>query len=116
MKFVSGDRIFFFLVVAVALAGFAIFSSAALGLLAREGSSVSKDILLQSCLGLGLGFVAFIIARAIPFAWLKRFAPYIFIATLLFTALVFIPGIGFHLAEQRAGLISASRLFSPLNS
>jgi len=96
MKFVSGDRIFFLLVLGVALAGLAIFSSAALGLLARENSSVSRDILLQSGLGLGLGLLALAAARAVPFAWIKRSAPYLFLASLFFTALVFVPGIGFH--------------------
>lgn len=96
MKFVSGDRIFFILVLAIVLAGIAIFSSAALGLLARESSSVSKDILLQSGLGLGLGFLALFIARAVPLSFIKRFSPYIYVATILFTALVFVPGIGFH--------------------
>jgi len=96
MKFVSGDRMFFVLTLVLALAGLAIFSSAALGLLARESSSVSKDILLQSGLGFGLGLVALIFARAIPLAWVKRCAPYLYFATLLFTMLVFVPGIGFH--------------------
>ncbi|MGD0328176.1 MAG: putative peptidoglycan glycosyltransferase FtsW [Minisyncoccia bacterium] len=96
MKFVSGDRIFFLLVLGVALAGLAIFSSAALGLLVREGNSVSRDILLQGGLGLGLGLLALIAARAIPIAWMKRSAPYVYVLTLLFTALVFVPGIGFH--------------------
>ena len=96
MKFVSGDRIFFALVLSMALAGLAIFSSAALGLLARESSSLSKDIMLQSGLGLGAGLLALIAACAIPLAWTKRFAPYLFAASLLFTALVFVPGIGFH--------------------
>lgn len=96
MRFVSGDRVFFALVLSIALAGFAIFSSAALGLLARENVSVSHDILLQAGLGLGLGFVAFFIARAIPLERIKRFVPYIYATTIVFTALVFIPGIGFH--------------------
>ncbi len=96
MKFVSGDRVFLMLVITLALAGIAIFSSAALGLLARESSSVSRDILLQTGLGLGLGLVAFLLARAVPFALIKRYAPHFFIATLILTALVFIPGIGFH--------------------
>ena len=95
MKYISGDRMFFMLVLSASLAGIAIFSSAALGLLARESSSVSRDILLQTGLGLGLGFLALFIARAIPIGWLKRFAPYIYAATILFTALVFVPGIGF---------------------
>jgi len=96
MKFVSGDRIFFLLVLSIALAGLAIFSSAALGILVRESGSLSKDILLQSGLGFGLGLLALFSARAIPFAWIKRFAPYIYAITLLFTMLVFVPGIGFH--------------------
>lgn len=96
MKFVSGDRIFFTLVLVIVFAGIAIFSSAALGLLARESSSVSKDILLQSGLGLGLGFLSLLIARAVPLSFIKRFSPYIYGATILFTTLVFVPGVGFH--------------------
>ena len=96
MKFVSGDKMFFMLVLGVVFAGLAIFSSATLGLLARESSSVSQDILLQAGLGLGLGFLSLLAARAVPLALIKRFAPYIYAATILFTALVFVPGIGFH--------------------
>lgn len=96
MKFASGDRMFFLLVLGIVLAGLAIFSSAALGLLARESSSVSQDIMLQAGLGFGLGFLALVVARALPLAQVKRFAPYIYGATILFTLLVFIPGIGLH--------------------
>lgn len=95
MKFVSGDKMFFMLALGIVLAGLAIFSSAALGLLARESSSVSEDILLQAGLGLGLGFLALFLARAIPLALIKRLSPYLYAVTILFTALVFIPGIGF---------------------
>lgn len=97
MKLVSGDRIFLMLVFGIALAGFAIFSSATLGLLARENSSVSRDILLQAGLGLGLGLLAFFAARAISLAWIKRFAVPIYILSILFTALVFVPGVGLHI-------------------
>lgn len=96
MKIVSGDKMFFTLVLAIVLAGLAIFSSAALGLLARESSSVSKDILLQAGLGIGLGLISLLIARSVPFVFIKRTVPYIYIATLIFTALVFVPGIGVH--------------------
>jgi cell division protein FtsW (lipid II flippase) len=95
MKLGSGDKIFFVLVLCIVFAGFAIFSSAALGLLARESSTVSKDIIFQAGLGLGLGFVALIITRAIPLTFIKRLSPYIYVVTIIFTALVFIPGIGF---------------------
>jgi len=88
--------VFFMLVLGIVLAGLAIFSSAALGLLARESNSVSQDILIQAGLGLGLGFISLIIARAVPLSLIKRLSPYIYGATILFTALVFVPGIGFH--------------------
>ncbi|MDP1707417.1 MAG: putative peptidoglycan glycosyltransferase FtsW [bacterium] len=96
MKFVSGDKTFFVLTLCIVLAGLAIFSSATLGLLARESGSFSKDILLQAGLGLGLGFIALLIARIAPLALIKRFSPFIYAATIIFTALVFIPGIGLH--------------------
>lgn len=50
---------------------------------------------MQAGLGLGLGFFAFILARAVSLSFIKRAAPYLYVLTLLFTALVFVPGIGF---------------------
>ena len=85
---------FFMLVLVLVFAGLAIFSSATLGLLARENSSVSKDILLQAGLGFGLGFLALFFTRTISLALMRRLAPYIYTVTLLFTALVFVPDIG----------------------
>lgn len=96
MKFISGDRIFLILVFGISLAGFAIFASAELGLLARESSSISRDIMLQGGLGLGLGFVMLFFARMVPLSRLKRWVPYIYGLTIIFTAAVFIPGIGLH--------------------
>ncbi len=87
---------FFVLVLTVTLAGFAIFSSATLGHLARESSSVSKDILFQAGLGLGLGLLALFAARAIPLSRVRQASPYIYAGTLILTALVFVPGIGLH--------------------
>lgn len=96
MKSRSGDRMFLLLVISLSLAGLAIFASASLGQLARQnGGSLSQDILLQTGLGLGVGIVAFLIARAMPLLYLKRFAPYLFILTIILTLLVFVPGVGF---------------------
>lgn len=96
MKFLSGDRTFLVFVLSIALAGLAIFSSAALGLLARENASLSRAILLQTGLGFCVGFLSLVLARSVPLAIVKHAAPYIFVLMLLFTALVFVPGIGFH--------------------
>lgn len=97
MKLFSGDRMFTMFVVALTFMGLAIFASASLGLLARETStSVSRNILLQTGLGFGLGFLAFFFARATPLARLKRFAPHLYFTTIFLTLLVFIPGLGVH--------------------
>lgn len=94
MRLISGDRLFITLVLLMTFTGIAIFSSAALGLLAREGVSVSRNIFIQTGLGLGIGFLALLAARALPLAKVKRFAPYLYVATLILTALVFVPGLG----------------------
>ncbi len=96
MKIISGDRILLMLVLVSAFAGFAIFASAELGLLARESSSISRDIMLQAGLGLGIGFLALFFTRSVSLTIVKRFAPYIYVLTILFTLCVFIPGIGLH--------------------
>jgi len=92
---IIGDRVFFALVAAVALSGLAIFSSATLGLLARENSTISQDLLVQAGLGLGAGFLALAFAALIPLARVKQAAPYLYGGALFLTALVFIPGIGY---------------------
>lgn len=95
MKFVAGDKIFFTFMLTIVFGGIAIFSSAALGMLARANSSVSQDILLQTGLGLGLGLILFLIAHRMPFKLLKSMSPYLYVASIAFTLLVFAPGVGF---------------------
>lgn len=90
----SGDRVFFVLVLVLALAGIAIFSSAALGLLARQNASVTRDIVEQIGFGLACGLVALFICRSVPLAIVRRLAPWLYGAALILTALVFVPGIG----------------------
>ncbi len=94
IKGFSGDRPFFAIAVTLALTGIAIFASATLGLLAREGSSISHNILVQTTLGLGLGVLALAFMRSISIAFIRSVAPWVYFATLGLTALVFIPGIG----------------------
>lgn len=94
MRSVIADKTFFVLVATASLTGLAIFSSATLGLLARETPGISHDILLQAGLGLGGGAIALAFAALVPLGLFKKYAPYIYGATLLLTALVFVPGIG----------------------
>lgn len=76
----------------LATAGFFIFSSASLGLLARNGASFQSVALNQS-IGLILGIAAFYIMSIINFKFLKKHAFYILIGSLLMNLLLFIPSL-----------------------
>ncbi len=80
--------------------GCLIFTSAAFGLLARGASHTSSVVFNHLVLGVGIGLVALIATSFIEVRLWRRFAPYIFILSLIATALVFIPGLG---AEHGGG-------------
>lgn len=91
----KADMTLVLIVGALLLSGALIFSSAALGLLARGATHISSVVFNHFVLGVGGGLVLFVIAFAIDYKRWREFAPYIFGAALILTALVFIPGIGF---------------------
>lgn len=90
----SGDRIFFFIVVLLVVGGLAMFTSASLGLLAREDGSPWRIATTQFALGLIPGILALLAARFAPPRWLTRSALPLYLFTVLLTASVFIPGVG----------------------
>ncbi len=96
-KSVSGDRVFFLIVVILIVGGIATFASAALGLLARPDAGLGRLAFTQLALGLIPGLIALLILRFSPQALLAHAAPWIYVLTLLATALVFVPGIGMNL-------------------
>lgn len=75
--------------------GFLIFSSASLGLLARDGAQFSSVAVSQFFFGVCGGLVALLIFSNISYRVYRPYAPYIFGVGLVLTALVFIPGIGY---------------------
>lgn len=89
------DRTLLLIVVTLAVLGFLIFSSASLGLLARDGARYSSVAFNQLFLGLLGGAIAMLINSQIHYRNWRRFAFYIFLATIALTLLVFVPGIGF---------------------
>lgn len=96
------DRGLLGIVIFLVLAGFLIFSSASLGLLAREGARFSGVALNQLLFGIIGGSIALFITSSIHYRIWRQYAFYIFIATLVLTALVFVPGLGFgHGGAQR---------------
>ncbi|MEK7187146.1 MAG: putative peptidoglycan glycosyltransferase FtsW [Patescibacteria group bacterium] len=88
------DKTFLVTTIILIVFGFLIFSSAALGLLARGSANYSSVAFSQTVLGLFLGTVAFLIALRSDYKIWKRNAFYILLAALILNLLIFIPGLG----------------------
>jgi cell division protein FtsW len=86
------DKIFLGAVTLLTVAGFLVFSSASLGLLARDGASFESVAINQS-LGLLIGIVGFFIMSKINYKFLRKYAFYILLLALCLNLLLFIPGL-----------------------
>ena len=91
MKSISGDRVFFLVVVILVVGGLALFASAALGLLARVDASPGRLALTQLLFGLIPGSIALLFFRFVSPQTVVRLAPIIYGLTLIATVLVFTP-------------------------
>ncbi len=89
------DRTLLFFTIILVVIGFLIFSSASLGLLARDGARFSSVALNQIIFGIVGGSVALFVASMLHYRWWRQYAFYIFIFSILLTLCVFIPGLGF---------------------
>ncbi len=90
------DKIFLISVIILVLVGFFIFASASMGLLAREsGATFERVLLKQLLIGVVLGSIVLYAFSRIPYRFFRKYALYIFIFSLVVTAMVFIPKLGF---------------------
>jgi len=87
----SGDRVFSIIVLILVVLGFALFSSAALGLLAQVDASPWKLLLTQFSLGLIPGFLALLFFRFLPQKKLLSLVLPFYIGSILLSLLVFTP-------------------------
>lgn len=96
------DRTLLGIVLLLVVSGFFIFSSASLGLLARDGASFSSVAFSQVFFGIIGGGIAMFFASQIYYRNWRKFAFYIFVFTVILTLCVFIPGLGMeHGGAQR---------------
>jgi cell division protein FtsW len=89
------DVWFLGLVLTLLTVGIVAFISASLGVLAKNEPKFYSIIFSQLVLGLGGGLIGMFIMSKIHYSWLKKYAPYILIATMISMILVFVPGLGF---------------------
>src|SRR3989344_505076 len=93
-KSVKIDRPFLISVILLTVFGFFIFSSASLGLLARDGASFQSVAIKQS-LSLLIGVVAFFVMSKVNYKYIRKYAFYIFLFAIILNLLLFIPSITF---------------------
>lgn len=107
------DRPFLFCVILLMVAGFFIFSSASLGLLAKSGNLYSSTAFSQTFFGLLLGSIAMIITARIPYKNWRKYAFYLFVASVIASLLVFVPHLGFAHGGARRWIAIGSFTFQP---
>jgi cell division protein FtsW len=107
------DKFFLAISAVLVIGGFFIFSSASLGLLAKQSSNYSNVAFSQTVLGLCLGSIALIVASRLDYKIWKKTAFYILIGAVILNILVLIPEIGFEHGGARRWLSIGSVSFQP---
>ncbi len=107
------DKPFLFGLITLIVVGFFIFSSASLGLLARDGEQYSSVAFSQTVFGLLFGTIALIATSRIPYKNYKKYSFYLLVGACIFTALVFVPGIGFEHGGAKRWLLIAGQSIQP---
>lgn len=112
-KRIKVDKPFLLITIILAVTGFFIFSSASLGLLAKESSNYSSVAFSQTVLGLFAGSIAMVIAmRLDPRLW-KKSAFYFLLVAIILNILVLMPSIGFEHGGARRWIMLGNVSFQP---
>lgn len=107
------DKTFLVITVILIVAGFFIFSSASLGLLAKESSNYSSIAFSQTVLGLLLGSIAMFVATRLDFKIWKTLAFYLLLVAIILNILVLFPQIGFEHGGARRWIMVGGLSFQP---
>jgi cell division protein FtsW len=107
------DKIFIFLLSALLLVGVFVFTSASLGIYAKNEALFYSMVTNQLLLGLLGGILAFLIFSKIPYRIWKKYAYHIFAFSVVVTLLVFVPGIGFEHGGAKRWIHLFSQSFQP---
>lgn len=113
MKKWKVDKPFLLSVVILMIAGFFIFSSASLGLLARSGAQYSSVAFSQTVLGLFMGTLAMIFTSRLDYKIWKKYAFYLMVVAVVLNILVLIPHIGFEHGGARRWFVVGGVSFQP---
>ena len=110
---IKADKPFLVITVVLIVAGFFIFSSASLGLLAKESSNYSSVAFSQTVLGLFAGSIAMLFAMRMDSKLWKKSAFYLLVIALILNILVLVPSIGFEHGGARRWIMLGNVSFQP---
>lgn len=109
----SIDAPFLVSLLALVVFGLLIFTSAALGLLARDGASFTSVAVSQLLLGFVVGGTALLVLSRIDYRLYRPFTPYFFVFALFLTTLTLVPGVGIELKGASRWLALGPVSFQP---
>ncbi|MFA5934071.1 MAG: putative peptidoglycan glycosyltransferase FtsW [Candidatus Paceibacterota bacterium] len=95
MKTKSIDKVFLGIVISLTVIGVFMFISASFGILAKNEAKFYSVLLNQLTFGLVGGIIMSYVLYRIDYRLLRKYALYIFLASLMATLLVFVPNLGF---------------------
>ena len=90
------DKFFLIIIFALLVFGVAMFVSASLGILARSEKTFYSVLMSQLVQGLGLGLVGMFLCLKIDYKFWRNYSFLIFLGSILLTAAVFIPHLGWN--------------------
>ncbi|MFH1201018.1 MAG: putative lipid II flippase FtsW [bacterium] len=94
MKGKKADRFFLIIIFILLALGVAMFISASLGILAKNEKTFYSVLFSQLVLGFGLGFLGMYFCFKINYKFWRKFSFLFFLGSILLTAAVFIPSLG----------------------
>lgn len=109
----SVDIPFLLVLAAIVAFGLLIFTSAALGLLARDGASFSSVAVSQLLLGLICGSIACWILSRLDYRKWRTYTPYLYGFAIFLTLLTFVPHIGLSLKGASRWIALGPLSFQP---
>ncbi len=113
-KIFEVDKTFLFSIIALVVFGFVIFMSASMGLLAENSAEFSSIAFKQAFFGIILGLLACFVFSKINYKFFKKYALFIFLASLLITIAVFIPHVGAKINGARRWIVFAGLSLEPV--
>src|SRR3989338_7263738 len=114
MKGKSVDTPFLLVFLVLIVFGLLIFTSAALGLLARGGASFTSVAVSQLLLGFLCGGTALIFISRMDYRKWRPYTPYLFAVAILLTLLTFVPNIGLEFKGAARWIVVGPITFQPV--